>query len=84
MHPTEEDTSVQLSLDFKKMCGASNFSQIIKEKTAAIEENMKIGSDHSISPMKKQIDMNLIEQIKQRRKEQRLKLAEDGERSLQL
>lgn len=59
-----------LNLNYRLMAETSNLSQIIKDQTAAIEENMRFSGE---SPMKKQIDMSLIEQIKQRRKEQRLR-----------
>ncbi len=62
----EDEESPQMN--YKLMAEASNLSQIIKEQTAAIEENMRFGG-LSDSPKKKQIDMNLIEQIKQRRKD---------------
>lgn len=62
-----------MDLDYKVMVEASGLSQLIKETAENIEKNMKIAA----SPSKKQIDMTLIEQIKQRRKEQKQREASE-------
>ena len=50
------------------MIESSEITAKIRESTAAIEENMRFL--HSPAGAKNHIDMSLIEQIKQRRKDQ--------------
>jgi hypothetical protein len=47
------------------MIESSGFAELIKKTAADIELNMKS------SPQRKQIDMSIIESLKQRRKEQK-------------
>jgi hypothetical protein len=60
----DEEQEPSLHLDFQLMVHNSALSNLIKETATIIEENM-------LSPHLRQIDMSLIESIKQRRKDQR-------------
>eukprot|EP00347_Sterkiella_histriomuscorum_P023899 403333003 len=57
-----------MQLNYKLMIESSEITAKIRESTAAIEENMRFL--HSPAGAKNHIDMSLIEQIKQRRKDQ--------------
>lgn len=56
-----------LDLNYQLMIESSTFADLIKKTAVEIEQNMKA------SPQRRNIDMSIIEQLKQRRMEQKLR-----------